>query len=130
MVTLHTVDTMTGLGKHEFVDTIVTRATFEAVGMVRVVTGHDSFVKYGLVTDAAAVRTVGADGLTIREEEEIGVSGDPVATLGAFEAVDVEEGLSLVTRDVRKKWEVRQKKMKEAHPNAITTPPFSSMTVR
>lgn len=94
MVTLHTVNTMTGLGKHEFVDTIVTRATFEAVGMVRVVTGHDSFVKYGLVTDAAAVRTVGADGLTIREEEEIGVSGDPVATLGAFEAVDVEEGLS------------------------------------
>jgi len=71
--------------------------------------------------------------LTIREEKEICVGGDPVATLGAFETVDVKEGLSLVTRgfgETGKKWEVRQKKMKEAHPNAITTPPFSSMTVR
>jgi hypothetical protein len=55
MVTLHAVNTMTGLGKHELVDTIMTGATFEAVGMVRVVTSHDGFVKDGLVTDAAAV---------------------------------------------------------------------------
>lgn len=46
---------MTSLGKHKFVDTIVTGATFKAVGMVRVVASHDGFVKDGLVTDAAAV---------------------------------------------------------------------------
>ena len=55
MVTLHAVNTMTGFGKHEFVDTIVTGTTFEAVGVVRVVTGHDGFVKDGLLTNATAV---------------------------------------------------------------------------
>jgi hypothetical protein len=55
VVALHTVNTMTSLGKHKFVDTIVTGATFKAVGMVRVVASHDGFVKDGLVTDAAAV---------------------------------------------------------------------------
>jgi len=55
LVTLHAVNTMTGFGKHEFVDTIVTGTTFEAVGVVRVVTGHDGFVKDGLVTNATAV---------------------------------------------------------------------------
>jgi hypothetical protein len=34
MVTLHAVNAVTGFGKHEFVDTIVTGTTFEAVGMV------------------------------------------------------------------------------------------------
>lgn len=65
--------------------------------------------------------------MSIREEQEIRVGGDPVATLGAFETVDVKKRLTLVVvRNGRK----REKKMKEAHPNAITTPPFSSMTVR
>jgi hypothetical protein len=134
MVTVHAVNTMAGFCKHEFVDTIVTGATFEAVGVVRVVTGQDSFVEDGLLTNATAVWAVGADGLTIREEKKIRVGGDPVATLGAFETVDVKEGLSLVTRDFRETGKKRngrwEKKMKEAHPNAITTPPSSSMTVR
>ena len=55
MVTVHAVNTMAGFCKHEFVDTIVTGATFEAVGVVRVVTGQDSFVEDGLLTNATAV---------------------------------------------------------------------------
>lgn len=85
---------MTGLGKHEFVDAIVTRATFETVRVVRVIAGHDSLVQDGLVTDAAAVGAVGADGLTVGEEQEVGVRGDPVVTLCALETVNVKEGLS------------------------------------
>jgi hypothetical protein len=55
VVALHTVNTMTSLGKHKFVDAIVTGATFETVGVVRVVAGHNGFIKDGLVTDATAV---------------------------------------------------------------------------
>jgi len=55
VVTLHTVNTMTGLGKHKFIDTVATGATFEAVRVIRVVARHNSFIKDGLVTDAATV---------------------------------------------------------------------------
>jgi hypothetical protein len=55
MVTFHTVNTMTCLGEHEFVNTIVTRTTFEAMGVVRVIASHDGFVENGLVTEAATV---------------------------------------------------------------------------
>jgi len=34
VVALHTVNTMARLGEHEFIDAIVTRATFEAVCVV------------------------------------------------------------------------------------------------
>ena len=55
---LHTVYTMAGFGKHEFVDAIVTRTTLETMGMIRVVASHDSFVEDRLVADAATIGTV------------------------------------------------------------------------
>jgi hypothetical protein len=117
VVTLHTVDTMTSLGKHQFVDAIVTGATFKTVGVVRVIAGHNGFVKDGLVTDATAVWTIGADRLTVWEEKEIGVGGDPVAALGTLETVDVKEGLTLWWQESFERW---LKKMKQGKRKKLT----------
>jgi hypothetical protein len=115
VMALHAVDTMAGLGKHKFVDTVVTGAAFEAVRMVRIVAGHDGFVKDGLVTDATAVRTIRTDRLTVGKEKEIGVGSDPVVTLGALEAVDVKEGLSMhqggIERRLEKMQDMKRRKL-------------------
>ena len=55
IVTVHAVDALTCFGKYEFVDPISADFTFETVGVVRVVAGHDSFVKDGKFADIAAV---------------------------------------------------------------------------
>jgi hypothetical protein len=94
VVALHAVDALAGLCKDELVDAILADLALEAVCMVRIVTGHDRLVKYRVMADIAAVRAVCANGGTIGEQEEICVCGDLVSTLCAFEAVDVEEGLT------------------------------------
>jgi hypothetical protein len=58
VVAFHTIDTMTGLGEHKLVDTVVTGTTFEAVRVIRVIAGHDGFIKDWLMADAATVRTI------------------------------------------------------------------------
>lgn len=58
VMALHTIYTMAGFGKHEFVDSIMTRTTLETMGVIRVVASHDSFVKDRLVADAATIGTV------------------------------------------------------------------------
>jgi hypothetical protein len=58
VVAPHAIDTMTGFGEHELVDTIVTGTTFEAVRVIRVVAGHDGFIKNWLMADTAIVRTI------------------------------------------------------------------------
>jgi hypothetical protein len=58
IVAFHTVNTMTGFGEHQLVDTIVTGTTLEAVRVIRVVAGHDGFIKDWLMADTAIVGTV------------------------------------------------------------------------
>ena len=67
VVTVHAIYAVMGLREHELVDAIATRLALEAVGVVRVVTGHDSFVQDGEMTDRARIAAVRADGLAIRE---------------------------------------------------------------
>jgi hypothetical protein len=55
VVAPHAIDTMTGFGEHELVDTVVTGTTFEAVRVIRVVAGHDRFIEDGLMANAAVV---------------------------------------------------------------------------
>ena len=95
IMTVHAVDALTCLGKYEFVDPISANLALETMGVVRVVTGHDSFVKNGEFADIAAVGTVGADGGTVGQQEQVRVCCDSVATFSALETVDVEEGLSM-----------------------------------
>ena len=55
VVTIHAVDALACFGKYEFVDPISANFALETVGVVRVVTGHDSFVKDGEFADIAAI---------------------------------------------------------------------------
>ena len=95
VVTIHAVYALTGFGKYEFVDPISANFAFETVRVVRVVAGHDSFVKNGELADIATVGTVGADGGTVGQQEQVSVCRDFVAAFSALETVDVEEGLSM-----------------------------------
>ena len=47
VVTVHAIYAVMGLREHELVDAIATRLALEAMSVVRVVTGHDSFVQDG-----------------------------------------------------------------------------------
>ena len=55
---VHAIYALARLGKNEFVNPILTHFALEAVGMVRVVTSHDSLVKNGLPADVAAVGAI------------------------------------------------------------------------
>ena len=55
VVTVHTVYSLARFGKYEFVDPISADFALETVRVVRVVTGHDSFVKDGKFADIAAI---------------------------------------------------------------------------
>jgi hypothetical protein len=90
-MTTHTINALAGLGEDELVDPVLAYFTFEAVGMIRIVAGHDSFVEDGKVTDVTAVGAIGAYGGTIGKQEKVGVRGDLIAAFGALEAVDMEE---------------------------------------
>jgi hypothetical protein len=58
VVASHAINAMTGFGKHKLVDTIVTGTTFEAVRVIRVIAGHDGFIKDWLMADTAIVGTI------------------------------------------------------------------------
>jgi hypothetical protein len=95
VVTVHAVNALARLRKHELVDAVLAHLALEAVGMVRVVPGHDRFVEDGEVADVARVRAVGADRRAVREQEEVRVRGDLLMAFCAFEAVDMKERLSV-----------------------------------
>jgi hypothetical protein len=52
---VHAVNSLAGLGKDELVDALLADLALEAVGMVRVVAGHDGFVEDGEMADVARV---------------------------------------------------------------------------
>lgn len=94
-MTIHAVYALASFGKYEFVDTISANLALETVRVIRVIAGHDGFVKNGEFADIATIRTVGADGGTVGQQEEIGVRCDFVAAFSALETVDMEERLSI-----------------------------------
>ena len=91
VVTGHAVDPLAGLGEDELVYPLLADATVEAVGMVRVFSGHDSFVEDRLSADVAAVGAVCAYWGAVGEQEQIGVGGNLVVALCTSEAINVEE---------------------------------------
>ena len=91
IVTRHTIDPLASLGEHQLVYSLLADATVEAMGMIRVFSGHDGLVEDRQPTDVAAVGAVGAYGGAVGEQEEIGVGGDLVVALCASEAINVEE---------------------------------------
>lgn len=88
---LHAVYALAGFCKDKLIDSVLADFTLEAMGVVRVVTSHDSLVEYGEVADIAVIRTVGANGRTIGQQEEVGIGSNLVTTFCALEARDVEE---------------------------------------
>lgn len=55
VMTIHAIYALTCLGKDEFVDTVAADFALEAMSMIRIVTGHDSFVENGKLANIAAV---------------------------------------------------------------------------
>lgn len=91
IMTLHAIYALAGFGEDEFIDPVLAYFTLEAVCVIRVVAGHDGFVKNGEVTDVAVVGTASANGRAIGEKEKVGVGSDLIGTFCALEAVDVEK---------------------------------------
>lgn len=94
VVTVHAVYALTGLGKYKFLNSILANLAFEAVGMIGIVTGHDSFVQDRFVADIAAIGAACANWRAVRKQKQIRIRRHLVAALGASETVDVKEGLS------------------------------------
>lgn len=90
----HAVNSLACFGEDEFVDAIMAYFALEAVGMVRVVAGHDGFVEDGLLAYVAVVTAVCTDGGSIGEQEEVGIGSYLLVTLRTLEAVDMEERLA------------------------------------
>ena len=90
VVAVHAVDALAGFGKDKLVDALLADLAFEAVGVVRVVAGHDRLVEDGLATDIAAVGAVGAYRGAIGQQEQVCVGGDLLVALCALEAINVE----------------------------------------
>ena len=65
VVTVHTVYAVTCLCKDQLVDSVVADFALEAMGMIRVVTGHDRLVEDGELADVAIVAALCTDGGTI-----------------------------------------------------------------
>jgi hypothetical protein len=61
VVASHAINRTPGLGEYRFVDSVMTSLAIKAMRVVCVISGHDSFVEDGLMTDITIVRTVGAD---------------------------------------------------------------------
>ena len=55
IVTVHAVYSLACFGEDKFVDTISANFTLETVSVVRVIAGHDGFVKDGKFADIAAI---------------------------------------------------------------------------
>ena len=92
VVTLHTVDALTCLGKDELFDFGMTRSTGEAGGVVRFVASHDGLLHDGKMTNVAGVVAFAADRMTIGEQENvISFCADSVLALCAAETLDVPE---------------------------------------
>jgi hypothetical protein len=91
---IHAVNTLTGFSKDQLINTVLAHFALETVGVVGVIASHDSFVEDRFATYAAAVGAVGTYGRAVGEEEEVGIRGNLVSTLGTTETVNMEEGLS------------------------------------
>jgi hypothetical protein len=59
IVTIHTIYALTCLGEDELVNSVLANLTFEAMCVIRVISGHDSFVENWKLTYAAGIRAVG-----------------------------------------------------------------------
>jgi len=94
VVAVHAIYALTGFRENKLVNSIATNFAFEAVGVIRVVTGHDSFIENREMTNIAAIGAIGTYWRAIGEEEEISVCCDLVPAFGALEAVDVKERLA------------------------------------
>lgn len=66
VMAVHTVDSLTRLCKHELVYTRFANFAFETMGVVRIISGHDSFIQNGQIANIAAVGTVGTDRGSVR----------------------------------------------------------------
>jgi len=68
-VAIHTIYALASLCKDEFIDPVFTDFAFEAMSVICVVPGHDSFVENRLFTDIACVGAISADGGAIGKEQ-------------------------------------------------------------
>jgi hypothetical protein len=102
VMTSHAIDAMTGLCEYQFTDSVMTTSAIQAVYVVPVVSGHDSFVNNGLVTDSTIERTVGADWGAIWKHYYTRIYCHLSVALHACKAVEVEERLS----ELQSKWSV------------------------
>jgi hypothetical protein len=64
-VTVHAIYTLRGFREHEFVDPVLADLALEAMGVIRVVTGHDRLVQYRLLADITVIGAVGTNRGTI-----------------------------------------------------------------
>lgn len=67
VVASHTIYSLARFGEDQLVNTIVAYFALEAMGVIRVVTGHNGFVEDGLLAYVAVVAAICTDGGSIGE---------------------------------------------------------------
>lgn len=60
-MTIHAVDALAGLCKHQLFYSLLAYLAFKAMGMIRVVTCHYRFIENWLLADIATVGAIGTD---------------------------------------------------------------------
>jgi hypothetical protein len=123
VVAVHAIYAMAGFRENKLVDSIATNFAFEAMSVIRVVTGHDSFIEDREMTNIAAIGAIGTYRRAVGKEEKIGVCCDLVPAFSALEAVDVKKRLAV--EDEQSGYQA----MRDAtYPKATTSPPCSLTT--
>ena len=95
IVTVHAVYALACFGEDKFIDPISANFTLETVGVVRVIAGHNGFVKDGKLANIATIGTIGTNGGAVGQQKQVCICRDFVTAFSALETVDVEEGLAM-----------------------------------
>lgn len=69
MVAYHAIDSLAGLGKHQFLYPPRTLPTGETVGMIALVSGHDSLLGDWQFAHVALIRAGRADRVPVGQEQ-------------------------------------------------------------
>lgn len=98
VVAIHAIYSLASLGENKFVDAILAYFALETVGVVGIIASHYSLVKDRSIAHVAAVRAVCAYGRAVGQKQKVCVCGHLVTAFCAFEAIDMEKGLTRIRR--------------------------------
>lgn len=87
--THHAIYALACLCEHQFFNFVGASSTCETMGMITLVSCHNSFLRDRKFAHVALIRAVAAHRVSIRQQEKIGIRRYSIVTFDTSEAVDV-----------------------------------------